>query len=570
MTPGPTPTPREVIDDRYELLEIVGSGGMGVVHRARDRVLDRIVAVKVIRQELVDAEFVRRFEREAAILARVRSPSVVVIFDYGRSDGRFYLVTDFLGDGDLAGWLERHGTMPPAVAVPLVAALAEGLADAHALGVIHRDVKPANVLLWRRGEELRPVLADFGIAVAADLSLTQTGAVPGSPPFMAPERHLGEPATEATDIYAMGCLLYNLLAGRAPYEGTSFQAAHAHINEPVPALPASVPGAEALDEVVARCLAKRPEDRYASAAELAAVLSAWTPPRPADTVIRPPAPPPPPPPPPPSSSRGGRRRVPVLLAAGVLVAAALAAGAWWVTRDDAPPPAADAGAGAPTAPAAPAAVEASVVARDRAVAVTVDLPPDEGDVRTVVERQDDAGQWRQVEPAFAIDVPVGGAEGCARLRLVAVAGERRTDGPEREVCGTARPRSVELIPVPSATCDATGLVEAQTGQRVPAPCDWFDLQLRGFATDQVLAVQWELPGNPKVARHSVVAGADGAASVAELRITADSPYRSLCPELRCPGGVPVLRAAETLVVTVLAKDGRTRLVRERFALDEYR
>lgn len=561
MTPGPVP--REVIDDRYELLEIVGSGGMGVVHRARDRVLDRIVAVKVIRQELVDAEFVRRFEREAAILARVRSPYIVVIFDYGRSDGRFYLVTDYLGDGDLAGWLERNGTMAPAVAVPLVAALAEGLADAHALGVIHRDVKPANVLLWRRGEELRPVLADFGIAVAADLGLTQTGAVPGSPPFMAPERHLGAPATEATDIYAMGCLLYNLLAGRAPYEGTSFQAAHAHINEPVPALPSSVPGADALDEVVARCLAKRPEDRYASAAELGAVLRAWTPPRPADTVIRPPDPPPPPPPPPPQPGR--RRRAPVLLAAGVLVVAAAAAGGWWVTRGDDRPAAAG-------APAAPAAVEASVVARDRAVAVTVDLPADEGDVRTIVERADDAGQWRQVEPVFAIDVPVGGAQGCARLRLVAVAatGGRRTDGPAREVCGTAKPRSVELIPVPSAACDATDLVEAQTGQRVPAPCDWYNLQLRGFATDQTLAVQWELPGNPKVARHSVVAGADGTASVAELRITADSPYRSLCPDLRCPGGVPVLRAAGTLVVTVLAKDGRTRLLRQRFALDDYR
>lgn len=555
MTPGPAP--REVVADRYELLEIVGSGGMGVVHRARDRVLDRIVAVKVIREELANAEFVRRFEREAAILARVRSPYVVVIFDYGRSDGRFYLVTDFLADGDLAGWLERHGAMPPEVAVPLVAAVAEGLADAHALGVIHRDVKPANVLLWRRGAELRPVLADFGIAVAADLSLTQTGAVPGSPPFMAPERHLGQPATEATDIYALGCLLFNLLAGRAPYEGTSFQAAHAHINEPIPTLPGPVPDAAALDEVVARCLAKRPEDRYASAAELAAVLRAWAPPRSDTTVIRPPAPPPPPAP-----VRRRRRAVPVLVAAGVLVAATLAAGTWWLTRDEDAP--------AARAPATPAAVEAAVVARDRAVAVTVDLPGDAGGVRTLVERRDGDGEWRQVEPAFAIDVPVGGAEGCARLRLVAVAGERRTAGPEREVCGTAKPRSVELIPVPRAACDAAGLVEEQSGQRVPAPCDWFNLQLRGFASDQTLLVKWKLDDAAKTAAHSVVAAADGTASIAELRLTEDSPYRSLCPDLRCPGGVPVLRGAETLVVTVLARDGRTRLARQAFTLDHYR
>ncbi|XBB67644.1 serine/threonine-protein kinase [Nocardioides sp. WV_118_6] len=555
MTSGPAP--REVVDERYELLEIVGSGGMGVVHRARDRVLDRIVAVKVIREELADAEFVRRFEREAAILARVRSPYVVVIFDYGRSDGRFYLVTDFLADGDLAGWLERHGSMPPEIAVPLVAAVAEGLADAHALGVIHRDVKPANVLLWRRGEELRPVLADFGIAVAADLGLTQTGAVPGSPPFMAPERHLGQPATESTDIYALGCLLFNLLAGRAPYEGTSFQAAHAHVNEPVPALPAGVPDAAALDAIIARCLAKRPEDRYASAARLAAVLRAWAPPRPEETVIRPPAPPPPPPPGP---VRRRRRAGPVLLAAGALVAATLAAGTWWLARGD----------GDPAAPTAPAAVEATVVARDRAVAVTVDLPGDAGAVRTVLERRDADGEWRQVEPTFAIDVPVGGAEGCARLRLVAVEGERRTGGPEREVCGTAKPRSVELIPVPGAACDAGDLVEEQTGQRVPAPCDWFNFQLRGFASDQTLLVQWKLDDLAKMAAHSVVAAADGTASIAELRLAEDSPYRSLCPDLRCPGGVPVLRGAETLVVTVLAKDGRTRLARQRFTLDDYR
>ena len=206
--PG-TASPFGTINGRYVLEEIVGSGGMGVVYRGRDTVLDRSVAVKMIRQELAGEEFVRRFEREAAILARLRSPHIVVVYDYGRHADKFFLVTDYLSDGDLENWLSQHGPMPPEQAVRLLAQLAEGLADAHAHGVIHRDVKPANTLLWRRGEELRPVLADFGIAVAADLSLTAPGAVIGSPLYMAPERHVGSPATAASDIYSMGCLLFD-------------------------------------------------------------------------------------------------------------------------------------------------------------------------------------------------------------------------------------------------------------------------------------------------------------------------------------------------------------------------
>lgn len=324
-----------VIADRYELLEIVGSGGMGVVHRARDRVLGRTVAVKVIRQELVDEEFVRRFEREAAILARVRSPHIVVVFDYGSSDGQFYLVTDFHADGDLVGWLEQHGPMPPRLAAEVTASVAEGLADAHAAGVVHRDVKPGNVLLWRRGEQLLPVLADFGIATAEDGGLTVTGGVPGSPPFMAPERHLGQAATAATDIYALGCLLFNLLTGRPPYDGTSFQAAHAHINDPVPHLPADLERVEGLDAIVARCMAKAPEDRYPTATDAAEALRAWlaagTPVSTAPTTV---TTPPPPPVPEPEPVR--RRALPLLLAVAAL-AAALGGGLWWLLEREDPP-----------------------------------------------------------------------------------------------------------------------------------------------------------------------------------------------------------------------------------------
>lgn len=323
-----------VIAERYELLEIVGSGGMGVVYRARDRVLGRTVAVKVIRRELADEEFVRRFEREAAILARVRSPHIVVVFDYGSSDGQFYLVTDFHADGDLVGWLEQHGPMPPRLAVDVTAAVAEGLADAHAHGVVHRDVKPGNVLLWRRGEQLLPVLADFGIATAEDGGLTVTGGVPGSPPFMAPERHLGQAATAATDVYALGCLLYNLLTGRPPYDGTSFQAAHAHINDPVPRVPADLERVEGLDAIVGRCMAKAPEDRYPTASDAAAALRDWlaagTPPvavaptTVTTPVVRLPEPEP-----------VRRRALPLVVAVTTLVAV-LAGGGWWLLGRDEP------------------------------------------------------------------------------------------------------------------------------------------------------------------------------------------------------------------------------------------
>ncbi|WP_183099407.1 serine/threonine-protein kinase, partial [Nocardioides pelophilus] len=266
-----------VIKGRYALEEIIGSGGMGVVYRGRDEVLDRPIAVKMIRQELASEEFVKRFEREAAILARVRSPHIVVVYDYGQHEDQFFMVTDYLGEGDLAGWLERHGPMPVPEALALMARLADGLADAHELGVLHRDIKPANTLLWRRGGRLHPVLADFGIAVTSDLTLTKTGAVVGSPLYMAPERHLGQPATVASDIYAMGCLLYTLVTGDPPFwGGTEFQAANAHMNEPIPTVPADLPFAEEIDRVVADCMAKRPGDRIRSAEELAQRLDRLT------------------------------------------------------------------------------------------------------------------------------------------------------------------------------------------------------------------------------------------------------------------------------------------------------
>lgn len=574
------PRPHDVIDERYELISIVGSGGMGVVYRARDRVLDRTVAVKVIRQELVDEDFIRRFEREAAVLARVRSPHIVVVFDYGSTNGQFYLVTDFLPDGDLADWLTRNGPMDPGQALPLMASLADGLADAHENGVIHRDVKPGNVLLWRRGTGLHPVLADFGIAVTADLGLTVTGGVVGSPPFMAPERHLGQPATETTDVYAMGCMLYNVLTGEPPYRGTNFQAANSHINDPVPTLPPTVPHADRIDPVIARCMAKRPEERYASAAELAAALRSALPPvplppeptparqgeqtpggnAPTTVVSRPPAPAP-------TTRRPGRSRAALGAAVGVLVLGLVAAaGAWWLARDPegtAAPDSAPTATGTP--PAAPGEVDAETERGDRAVAVAVDLPPPPTGGSVVVERQDEEGVWRTSEPTFEVATDQGGDRACAVVRLVAVADGLRTAGPQRRVCGRAAARTIKIVPVPGTPCSG------RTPSGAPVPCDWFDILLRGFETGTALTLQWEFRTGDLVsrdpARASVIVGADGTTGFSQHQ--GQSTYGGLCPDRLCPAGLFIPRAAEEVVVRAY-RDGTTLEMTQRIDLAQFR
>lgn len=558
--------PLGVINDRYELLGIVGSGGMGVVYRARDRVLNRVVAVKVIREEMVDEEFLRRFEREAAILARVRSPHIVVVFDYGSSQGRFYLVTDFLADGDLADLVARHGPLAPKDAAPLLAGLADGLSDAHANGVIHRDIKPGNVLLWRRGDELRPVLADFGIAVTADLGLTATGGVIGSPPFMAPERHLGRPATEATDIYAMGCLAYNLLTGAPPFSGTGFQMANAHINDPVPPLPAALPGAGEWDAVIGRCMAKEPADRYSSAAELASALRALGRPAPPppptvlpDTVARPvpvaaPAGP--------SPRRTASRVLAVLL---TLLVVAGAGAAWWLLRDDdeATPP-----GDTPDAvePATPGEVEADVAEEPLAVAVSVRLPEPEDGTSLLLEREDD-GAWRVSEPELTIATAAGGDRECVSLRLVAVAGDQRAEGPATEVCGKSAPAGTRLVAALAESCDYPFDEPAPDGSTT-TPCRWYDALLTGYEADQFVTVRlfWVVDGTVRtrdVADVRVRIGADGSGAAGQHQ--ADSENSGLCPASRCPGGFAVPELVDTVELQVVDEDRRT-LSKERIEL----
>jgi serine/threonine-protein kinase len=284
--PKPT-TPALPTVPGYEILGELGRGGMGVVYKARHLGLKRLVALKMIRDgALAGPDDLARFQGEAEAVARLQHPNIVQIFEVGRHDGRPYFSLEYVDDGSLAERL-AGAPQPPQEAARLVAVLARAMHSAHQQGVIHRDLKPANVLLTRDGT---PKVGDFGLARLADHgeSLTHTGAVLGTPSYMAPEQAGGKgnkPIGPATDVYALGAILYELLTGRPPFRGTSSIATLHQVlfEEPVPPsrLQPQVP--RALEAVCLRCLAKDAARRYASAAALADDLEAWRAGRPTDT-----------------------------------------------------------------------------------------------------------------------------------------------------------------------------------------------------------------------------------------------------------------------------------------------
>ena len=262
---------------RYRIERRLGMGGMGVVYAARDTVLDRLVALKVIAGQLAgDDEFRRRFQREAGVLARLDSPHVIAIYDHGEHDGVPFIATQYVAGGDLGDLLEAHGPLPPAVALQIAVQVTEALADAHRAGVVHRDVKAANVLLRSReitALDSRPhiYLADFGIALS-DGNATHTSSAAGSWAYLSPERLRGTPATPASDLYAVGCLLWACLTGAPPYTGSDAEVVMGHVSEPVPHLEGDDDFTTRLDAVLATALAKTPEERWQDAAQLRAAL----------------------------------------------------------------------------------------------------------------------------------------------------------------------------------------------------------------------------------------------------------------------------------------------------------
>lgn len=269
------PAPGERIGP-YEIVRQLGMGGMGVVFEAVDTVLKRRVALKVISPYLAgDPAFRVRFTHEAQAQASLDSPHVVQVFAHGEADGSLYIASQLIPDGDLGAMIRAQGAPPPRVALDLIAQITAGLADAHAAGIVHRDIKPANVLLRIRGEEVAAYLADFGIARRIDIdpglsqTLTTQGFAVGTPTYMAPELHTGGTPGTTTDVYALGCLLWAALVGRAPYSGTTdYQLVSAHVSAPIPQLVAAGPFEREVNRILRTAMAKHPSERYPSAGAL--------------------------------------------------------------------------------------------------------------------------------------------------------------------------------------------------------------------------------------------------------------------------------------------------------------
>ncbi|MEV6640550.1 serine/threonine-protein kinase [Amycolatopsis sp. NPDC051371] len=260
----------------YRIERPIARGGMGEVLRARDTRLDRVVALKVLPPHLAaDEEFRERFRREAHAAARLREPHIVPIHAFGEIDGRLYLDMRLVEGEDLATRLNTRGPMDPGEAVDVVGQIAQALTAAHAEGLVHRDVKPSNVLLNRSGFAY---LVDFGIARSQESTsgLTGAGAAIGTLDYMAPERFTGARPDQRVDVYAVACVLHQCLTATKPFAATTAASLlNAHLNQAPPRPSRLRPGIpEALDGVVARGMAKSPDDRYPTAAALAAGASA--------------------------------------------------------------------------------------------------------------------------------------------------------------------------------------------------------------------------------------------------------------------------------------------------------
>ncbi len=268
--PAPLP-PRE---DRYVRKRTIGSGGMAEVYLAHDEVLDRDVALKVLRSQYADDErLVERFRREARNAASLSHPNIVAVHDRGETeDGAYYIVMEYMPGGTLKDRIEKEGPLPPAVATTLGLQIARALEAAHRRGIIHRDIKPQNVLLTEEGEAK---VADFGIARAASsATVTKTGSVMGTAHYLSPEQVLGQPASPKSDLYSLGVVLYEMLTGELPYDAeTSMGIAMKHVSgelRPPKEVNPNVP--EGINAIAMRLLARDPEERYGSAAEVVEAL----------------------------------------------------------------------------------------------------------------------------------------------------------------------------------------------------------------------------------------------------------------------------------------------------------
>ena len=259
-------------DGRYRVLGRLGVGGMATVYLAEDSSLGRKVALKVMAERYAeDGEFVERFRREAQAAARLNHPNIIAVYDRGEADGRPYIAMEYLQGRTLKQVIQAEGPLPPERAIAIAMQVLAGLRYAHEHGVVHRDVKPHNVLV---GDDGRIKVTDFGIAHAGDPQMTEVGSIVGTAQYLSPEQARGRSVGPQTDIYSLGVVLYEMLAGRVPFEGDSSVAiAMQHVSDEPPPLRSLAPDVpESLALVVAHAMLKDPAQRYGSADEFAADL----------------------------------------------------------------------------------------------------------------------------------------------------------------------------------------------------------------------------------------------------------------------------------------------------------
>lgn len=308
----------------YEITAKVGEGGMAEVYKGYQQSLNRYVAIKILRKELAqDSNFVERFRREALAVAELNHPNILHVYDAGAAKGVYYIVMAYVEGGNLKDVILR-GAMAPEAAADIAAQLADALDHAHRQGLVHRDVKPTNILMTREG---RPLLTDFGIAKALHESqgLTQTGTSIGTPEYMAPEQIQGQSVDGRTDIYALGIVLYEMLAGWTPFTATTPVATlYKQVNDaPPPLRQANISIPPWLDGIVMKCLAKIPQDRFQRASDFAAALRQR---RVIDTPTTPaPVPTPQPAPTAPARPKRRGRMVPLLILAILVLLLGIAA-----------------------------------------------------------------------------------------------------------------------------------------------------------------------------------------------------------------------------------------------------
>ena len=262
-------TKGQKINDRYEIIRSIGEGGMANVYLGYDTILDRNVAIKVLRGDLSnDEKFVRRFQREALSASSLAHPNIVEMYDVGEDDGTYYIVMEYVEGKTLKQLLKKRGTLTLSEAIDIMSQLTDGMAHAHDSYIIHRDLKPQNIMIKDDGQIK---ITDFGIAMALNATqLTQTNSVMGSVHYLPPEQASGKGCTIKSDIYSMGIIFYELLSGSLPFRGdNAVEIALKHMREPLPSLREDHPEIpQSIENIIRRATAKNPKNRYETAREM--------------------------------------------------------------------------------------------------------------------------------------------------------------------------------------------------------------------------------------------------------------------------------------------------------------